>query len=375
MSYVTQDRHGGMATTYANIKSSEPIGTGKTWWPDFGPSTRDHSYQEKYMPHHHIFEKVVKPHTVGKPRGQPLLEREPTQFRHPQPAREHMLLKDQPTNDRRLAAKETTDRQSSLRMMEVRQRQIDSWLEPVPIRMAAAPKTKTLRLSNSEPSLTNNGGSAVAAQVSRDVYEKLGFLVGRSKGSVADGMGGASGSATRKHNSLSLNALMFSGNVVDGNRAATKNSRSALPKKASGQWNLCPESSFVFDPKTSLPVPRGGWNSQPATSWTEPPANGRREWAAPVTFDARPKASQMEALTEWPRSPSAIDRRVTAGSAGASVRKQPYGEVREPGQERQGLGPHGLAATASSAGLGNSGSNFNATGASMGASASPAATQ
>merc|ERR1740117_1370555 len=126
---------------------------------------------------------------------------------------------------------------------------------------------------------------------------------------------------------------MFSGNVVDGNRAATKNSRSSLPKKASGQWNLCPESSFVFDPKTSLPVPRGGWNSQPATSWTEPPANGRREWAAPVTFDARPKASQMEALTEWPRSPSAIDRRVTAGSAGASVRKQPYGEVREPGQE------------------------------------------
>lgn len=262
-------------------------------------------------------------------------------------------MQDQPTNERRLAAKEVGEKKGALRMMEVRQRQIDSWLEPVPMRMAAASSKGRAIRSRSEPSLSNVNdlSSDAAAQVSREVYEKLGFLVGRSKGTI--GLDTGAPSAARRHNSLSLNALMFSGKVVDGSRASQSTSRSSLPRKPTKQWQLCPESTFVFDPKTSLPVPRGGWNSQPSSTWPEVPAAGRREWAAPVTFDARPKAATMEALTEWPRSPSAIDRGVTAGSAGATVRKIPYGEVREPGQERQGLGPQALQATASS--LGNTG--------------------
>lgn len=335
MSYVTQDRHGAATTHYASQKSREVVGTGTTWWPDFGPSQRDHSYQEKYAPHHHIFEKVVKPYTVGKPQGPPPLERQPAQFRNPQPGRHAMLMQDQPSHERRLAAKSVTDKQGALRMLEVRQRQVDSWMGEPPVRMAAAASSSQGRAlrSSSEPSLS----SGAAAEASRDVYEKLGFLVGKSKGTIADGYNGAK---ARRHNALSFNALMFSGKVVDGRG---RPSRSSKPSK---QWRLCPESSFVFDARTSLPVPRGGWNSQPPTSWPEPPAAGRREWAAPVTFDARPKRD-LQALPEWERSPSAHDRKVTAGSAGATVRKHPYGEVREPGQERQGLGAQALQTTAS----------------------------
>jgi len=334
MSYCTQDRHGAFFTNYTSQKSSEVVGTGKTWWPDYGPSLRDHSYQEKYAPHHHIFEKVVKPAVVGKPRGQPLLERQPTQFRHPAPAREAMMMKDWPTNEDRLAAKEVTDRQTALRLQEVRQRKIESWLEPAPIRMASvnAPhRPRSLLRASSEPSLSN----VASAKVSRETYERLGYLVGRSKGSIADGKTGV---GPRRHNPLSLNSLMFTGSVMEGVRS--RSSRSLQPRKPSKQWRLCPESSFVFDPRTCLPVPRGGWNSQPLTSFPEPPAAGHREWVAPVTFDARPKVNTMEALPDWSseiqyaRSPSALERNVTAGTATASCRKHPYGES-TPSHERQ----------------------------------------
>lgn len=369
MSYVTQDRHGACTTHYASIKSTDVAGTGKTWWPDFGPSLRDHSFQERFFPHHHIFEKVVKPHTTGRDRAPPPLEREPKQFRNPAPARQAMLLRDQPTNEQRLAAKEVTDRQSHLRMLEVRQRRIDSWLEEPPIRMKAvgsSSRGKALRCQ-SEPVIS---ASSSATQVSRETYEKLGFLVGRSKGSIADGLSGANG-AKRRHNPLSLNSLMFSGSVVDGNRAGRSLSRSALPKKPSKQWQVLPESSFVFDPRTSLPVPRGGWNSQPSSTWPEPPAAGHREWSAPVTFDARRKPANMEALPEWPVSPTAMDRKVTAGLAASTVRKHPYGEVREPGQETKGLSAQDLQNTAklkSTGGLNSTGGMDSSTASAMRAS-------
>lgn len=373
MSYTITDRHGATAVTYgakaARFGPADSVGTGKTWWPDFGPSIRDHSYQEKYMPHHHIFDKVVKPWNIGHTAAPPLLERQPTQFRHPAPGREAMMMKDQPTHECRLAAKAITDRQGALRMMEVRQRKMDSWLEDCPMRMVAAGSSRDaaaqgLRGARSEPSLTN-AASTAAATVSRETYEKLGFLVGRSKGSIADGLTGAHGS-TRKHNPLSVNALMFSGNVVDGSKAKGS-SRSQLPKKPSKQWNVLPESSFVFDPRSSLPVPRGGWNAQPPTQWPEAPlTRGSREWSAPVTFDARRNdGPRMEALLEAPRefgqSPSAIDRKFTAGSQASSVQKDPYGTVREPGQQTQGLGASALSSTLGGSNLGKSAS-FGSTG-------------
>jgi hypothetical protein len=75
---------------------------------------------------------------------------------------------------------------------------------------------------------------------------------------------------------------------------------------------------------------------------------GHREWSAPVTFDARPQGETMKALTDsYAQSPSAYDRRVTAGSAGSTTRKNPYGEsiTRDAGHERQGMGAQALAAT------------------------------
>lgn len=341
MSYCTLDRYGGMITHYASMKSAEPAGTGKVWWPDYGPSQRDHSYQEKYMPANHIFDKVVKPHTTGRDRAPPQPERQPLQFRNPAPARQAMLMQDQPTNEARLAAKEKTNKQGAMRMMEMRQRQVDSWSEDVPIRMAAAknPKGRALPRTGSEPALS----SMACVQVTRETFEKLGFTVGRSKGSTADGFGGAEGSK-RRHNPLGMHSLLFSGNVVEKPRAS---SHSSLPRKPTKQWRSLPESGFVFDPRTSLPVPRGGWNTQPPSSWPEPSVMGGREWSAPVTFDARPKASNAEAI-EYAVAPSSYDRGVTAGSAGATIPKSPYGTVREPGQERQGLGPNALASTTGS---------------------------
>lgn len=329
MSYVTTDKHGGSFTHYSSVKSKEVVGTGNTWWPDFGPGIRDHSYQEKYAPHHHIFEKVVKPHTVVRTRSEPAPIS--TQFRHPAPAREAMLHKADPTREEHLAAHEFFQKQASLRRLEARQRRMDKWLDTAPIRLTAPDNSKAamraLAMQDSKAAARSRSETSLSSEAcgeaSREVYERLGYLVGRSKGAPADGQKGA---RQRRHNPLSFNALMFGGGMVDSKR-------SRGPRKPSKQWRMLPESGFVFDPKTSLPVPRGGWDAQPPTSWPEPQGLGHREWAAPVTIDARPMAAlggtgsflaTSEARVEYQRSPSATDRGVVAGQAGSAVPKLAY---------------------------------------------------
>jgi len=329
MSYTTYDKHGAQRTHYSSMKSREVVGTGNTWWPDFGPGIRDHSFQHKYALHHHLFEKAVKPHTTGRTarsEGPPI----GAQFRHPAPAREAMISKGHPDREEHLAAHTFFQKQASLRRLEARQKRVDSWLETAPIRMTlpahdtkaamraalAASDSKALSRTASEPSLSFEAG----AEVSREVYGRLGYLVGRSKGSPADGYNGA---RNRRHNPISFNALMFGGGVVD-----SKRSRAAMPRKPSKQWHVCPESRFVFDPKTSLPVPRGGWDAQPPTSWPEPQA----QWSAPTTYDARPQAAlggtgawaASEARPEYGRSPGPSQTGVAAGQAGSHLPKAAY---------------------------------------------------
>lgn len=253
-------------------------------------------------------------------------------------------MKQQPSNESRLAAKDFTSRQNNLRMMDFRQRQVESYLGDVPVRMRAvgsAPSSKNRALS--EPSL----GSSATIEASRDHLEKLGFLVGRSKGRIADGLSGAHGT-TRRHNPLSMHATLHSRSTSDGNQAGRSLSHSTLPSR-SKKWQMSTVSAgFVFDPRNSLPPPKGGWSSQTPTSWPDIPCVGRREFEAPHPCDPTTlrKPPNMEALPEWPRSPTAHERSVAAGSATATLRKLQYGEVREPGQERQGLGPMALEATA-----------------------------
>merc|ERR1719454_1138127 len=138
MSYCIQDKYGGLAVSY-----HPPLGTGgtaaKTWWPDYGPSVREFSHQPATHPTQTIFEKVLKPHTYFGTPGAPRPPEEPdvrtqvnVQFRHPRPAREAILS----TNDFKAGAAlqakqwahETTQKQASLKRLEMRQRRVDAWL-------------------------------------------------------------------------------------------------------------------------------------------------------------------------------------------------------------------------------------------------------
>mmetsp|Transcript_81076 Transcript_81076/g.224337 ORF Transcript_81076/g.224337 Transcript_81076/m.224337 type:complete len:307 (-) Transcript_81076:159-1079(-) len=273
MSYSTLDSHGGISTTYAHARGGvHTQGPGRTWWPDFGPGTRDFSAQERSHPSEAIFEKIVKP---GKwstreksiPNPEPVAAR----FRSPQPARDAM--QDQaPSIERKLAAHAVTERQAALRRMEMRQRRVDSWLEDAPVRMNASTLSEVSWHSSSEPSLRELSTSQ-ASQVSRDVYQRHGYLVGRSKGSIADGVSGA---RPRRHNPLSYSAMMFSGDLYGS--PSHKTGKMFRPRKPTQQWRMRPESRFVFDPRSCLPVPRGGWNSLPPTKWPEVEAAGNREF-------------------------------------------------------------------------------------------------
>lgn len=145
-----------------------------------------------------------------------------------------------------------------MRRLETRQQRVDKWLgdppNAAPIRMMDP--LASSGHSRSEPSLSSLSATA-AAQASREVYEQHGFLVGRSKGTTADGYTGA---RPRRHDKLSFNSMLFNKQVVGSKK----------PRKESKQWRLIPENSFVWDPRRSLPVPRGGWDSQPPAEWPTP---------------------------------------------------------------------------------------------------------
>lgn len=293
MSYSTVDRYGGISTHYLYTRGGGPPGgTGsRTWWPDFGPGTHDFSAQRRSHPNEAIFESVVQPkHWSKEPKPAPSVEPELSQFRNPAPARVAMLESGTDVQ-RKVVAHVVTERQGALRRMELRQRKMDSWLGDSPIRMSngylADSKTRrpvalSLSGAQSEPSLGSAGNatnmsSLSAATVSRDVYEKHGYLVGRYQGAIADGKSGLS---TRRHNALSMQGMLHgSSGVLQDRKDATHSTRKG-PKKPTGQWRTTPESGFVFDPRTFLPVPRGGWDSHELslTDWPAPSSAGNREF-------------------------------------------------------------------------------------------------
>eukprot|EP00443_Scrippsiella_acuminata_P098851 CAMPEP_0115603746 /NCGR_PEP_ID=MMETSP0272-20121206/16586_1 /TAXON_ID=71861 /ORGANISM="Scrippsiella trochoidea, Strain CCMP3099" /LENGTH=298 /DNA_ID=CAMNT_0003039277 /DNA_START=77 /DNA_END=969 /DNA_ORIENTATION=- len=297
MSYSTLDRFGGISTTYAHGRGGGPPGGSglrNVWWPDFGPGCQDFSQQRRSHPNEMIFEKVVEPKhwsTAPKPQAKP--EPATTCFRNPAAERVTML----PSGfeaDRKIAAHAVTEKQAAIRRLELRQQRMDSWLEKAPIHTSAylavadkadradwpkPPRSKgALGNSLSEPALGNTGNTNIsslsAATVSRDVYQKHGYLVGRSQGSIADGRSGAT---ARKHTPLSLQKMMLSRSTQDS-KAST--SRRTGPRKPSGQWKVCPENSFRFDPQSFLPVPRGGWGKHELslTDWPETVNMGNREF-------------------------------------------------------------------------------------------------
>eukprot|EP00931_Biecheleriopsis_adriatica_P005310 TRINITY_DN106836_c0_g1_i1.p1 TRINITY_DN106836_c0_g1~~TRINITY_DN106836_c0_g1_i1.p1 ORF type:complete len:290 (-),score=40.70 TRINITY_DN106836_c0_g1_i1:100-969(-) len=277
MSYSTYNRYLEPTNKYAYERGGGPSGgTGmRVWWPDYGPGTMDFSAQDRSHPTETIFDKNVAPAhkwsaaSCTKPRDRPADIIHAAQIRHPAPAREAMLRnKEHPDIDVKLRAHEVTERQGALRRAEMRQRRIDAWAGEPPIRLSATALSEASR-SRSD-SLLNTIGSS---QVSREVYQRNGYLVGRSK------------EPARRSKPLSLHSMLFAGDLVNNNSSSTRVGR--RPRKYEMQWKTLPEKKFVFDPKTFLPVPRGGWDAHEMGKWPDVPPAGRREFAA-LPFDAAP---------------------------------------------------------------------------------------
>eukprot|EP00927_Polykrikos_kofoidii_P071153 TRINITY_DN67470_c0_g1_i1.p1 TRINITY_DN67470_c0_g1~~TRINITY_DN67470_c0_g1_i1.p1 ORF type:complete len:295 (-),score=51.44 TRINITY_DN67470_c0_g1_i1:48-932(-) len=294
MSYTTQDRFGGFCTTYKSVGGT--AGTGRTWWPDYGAGTNEFSYCKRGHPTETIF-KDVQRFTAGSKTSPAELARATKavdmQFRNPQPAMHAILHKEQPSDERRIAAKASTQRQSSLNRLEMRQRNVDRYLGDAPIRAQQSKDDEYVRRLDTTLSSLN------CSEISRSVYEKNGWLVGRSKPSIADGRT----TGRSKSTPLSFNAMMFRNELTGGGSAKRLSGSSKSPKQLRP-----PPESFNWDPRMCLPVPRGGWNSQPPSKWPEAQTMGEREFSAPVDFGTG--------------RPMLCDGASSAGSSGAAVAMQ-----------------------------------------------------
>ncbi|CAE7224894.1 unnamed protein product, partial [Symbiodinium sp. CCMP2592] len=120
--------------------------------------------------------------------------------------------------------------------------------------------------------------SDLCVQVSREVYRRNGFLVGRTQAPI-------------RSKSLSLQSILFAGEVM---KAPPITAMRKKPRQYEMAWKTLPERRFVFDPKSSLPVPRGGWDMHDP-SWPDIFPTGRRG-LAPLPFEQQ----AAEARLFWP---------------------------------------------------------------------------
>ncbi|CAE7455153.1 unnamed protein product [Symbiodinium pilosum] len=249
------------------------------WWTKFGAASMDFSHQERMHPSDTIFKNVVahkRWDAEAMSRPAPLASRElrATQIRHPAPATEALApTKASPDLERKFWAHAVTSRQSAIRLAEKRQRRIDVWAGEAPIRLAP-----DARREWSESSLS----AASCSQVSREVYRRNGFLVGRTQAPV-------------RAKSLSLQSILFAGEVM---KAPPMNVLRKRPRQYEMGWKTLPERRFVFDPKSFLPVPRGGWDLND-TSWPDIIPAGRRG-LAPLPCDSH--AEEAVEPTVGPKS-------------------------------------------------------------------------
>jgi len=222
----------------------------------------DFSHQEKMHPSDTIFKNLVAdkrwdPEAMSRP--PPLPEPRAPQHRHPAPAKEALApAKAAVDLERKFWAHEVTLRQSALRIAEKRQRRIDSWTGEAPIRLAPEARREW-----SETSLS----AASCSQVSREVYRRNGFLVGRTQ-------------APMRSKSLSLQSILFAGEVM---KTPPVDSLRKKPRQYEMGWRTMPERRFIFDAKSFLPVPRGGWDMNDP-SWPDIIPAGRRG-LAPLPFE------------------------------------------------------------------------------------------
>lgn len=263
MSYTTFDRYGGFTSTYAHARGGHFAGNGNSYWPDNGPGASDFSQQNKSHPSESIHERIFLPKkwssAVKSPSApEPLA----TQFRHPVPAREATWHKSNPTLEAKAQAHDVTKRQEALRRYIQQKKNIDAYLGDAPIHGPASSSSSETALRSWSDGALPSISSTHASSVSRETYEKHGFLVGRHRGTFADGKNGI---IPRRHKPLSFHAMIFKGDLV-GDGSKGKQSRRSSPQKPSKQWQTCPSNSFMLDPQTFLPVHKSSWDSKQSTS-------------------------------------------------------------------------------------------------------------
>ncbi|CAK9014799.1 Uncharacterized protein SCF082_LOCUS12480 [Durusdinium trenchii] len=169
----------------------------------------------------------------------------------------------------------------------MRQRRIDSWAFEAPIRQVPSTSKLTemwadasFRPSPVSPKLSEatrremSLSALSCAQASREVYKRNGYVLGRTP-------------APLRSKSLSLQSVLFAGEVVK-----TSPDKFRRPRKYDMAWKVIPDKRFVFDPKTFLPVPRGGWDMNDP-SWPDIVPAGARTFK-PLTFESK---SQDEVAT------------------------------------------------------------------------------
>lgn len=278
MSYSTIDRYGDIKTTY--VKNAADKGV-KTWWPDFGGGREDFSSQRLSHPAESIYDRLFKPKSQSEAalkQGRPLFAE---QFRKVGTSVDYNV-----DLARKKEAHAIVERRGQLRLLEQRQKKMDAWLDRAPAHVTpylldGGPDqdSKPLQKSSSEPTVGANITALGAASASRAVYEKHGFLVGRHSGMIADGKKGAPGSI-RRHNPLSMQAMLLQTAVSDSRSSSSSfPAQRVRPRKPGKQWKLQPENRFVFDPRTFLPVPKGGWDNHELSSveWPDLPPLGARD--------------------------------------------------------------------------------------------------
>jgi len=267
MSYCTRDRYGELAPARYLARKDEPggpAGSTGTWWPDYGAPGREFSDQPRSHPATYAFDGG---------RGRQASDKRPCQevfmavpFRSLQPAKVSMLKTDCDLTAKN-AARFATEKQAALRRADRRQQRADAWASSAAptCRIATAPAPSPSR-SRSASALSNVSSTTV----SRQALERNGLLVSRGVGQVADGIAGA---APRRHNSLAFRKSMFSRSASSADGAAW----GAGAARRRAKWLRPMEGDPPLDLQRVLPVPRGGWDSQPPQRWPEPEVAGRRE--------------------------------------------------------------------------------------------------
>lgn len=266
-----------MSAKYVPAKGGS-VGIGSSLQaPNYNVNGSEFSSQPRSHPTNYAWEGGRGRHAVEERRPPTVHVASP--FRCPQPSKVS-ILRTEADPAARARARRDTEKQAAQRRAEVRRRRADAWSEAEwQAVQSGGARTAPSALSRSEPLLPSTAGHVsahVAQAVSRQEFERQGLLIGRYAGQPADGRGGV---AQRKHNSLTFRKSMF---ARPATTTASWRSSSTSTLRSGGRcarpWMQPNEGSAPHDLVRVLPVPRGGWDSLPPSSWTEPEAAGSREF-------------------------------------------------------------------------------------------------